>query len=443
MQRAIGYTDFNQPRSLIEERPARPPIIGKIRPGIKVLTKKAKENEQAVKIHDAGLARGDSFEAIGDEIERKTKLRNALVPKNTAWFTCRSSDFTNPATADEILQKYGEDRGDGLKLWRFPVIFAFDDWLANMPNQLKVWGTRGLQYFSEYGTDGKRYCKMYAAPEVDQRAQRAKRLFGGRTIILRQDDAIADGVCDPHQCPQYQERKCNLSANFLFCVPEIKGLGLIELPTNSIYVLQKAYAAMQTVALARGGRMAGLQFWLSKKAVEITRIGDDGLPMRQEQMLTMLDAEIDMGALLDGADQMAPALDAASHAVTLLEGTNSAMSATAAPPASPVADISAMTLAPEPAPIVAPVSHAGPMSSEVDPDDRESVLADLAARLDMAKGQDKMDLLAFARIEYGQGWTKRPKDVDRMIGEMQIALANPMAFREQVRARVREASASV
>ncbi|GLC94746.1 hypothetical protein Tamer19_41540 [Cupriavidus sp. TA19] len=442
MQRAIGYTDFNQPRSLIEERPARPPIIGKIRPGIKVLTKRAKENDQAVKIHDAGLARGDSFEDIGDEIERKTKLRNALVPKNTAWFTCRSSDFTNPATADEILQKYGEDRGDGLKLWRFPVIFAFDDWLANMPNQLKVWGTRGLQYFSEYGTDGKRYCKMYTSPEVDQRGQRAKRLFGGRTIILRQDDAIPDGVCDPHQCPQYQERKCNLSANFLFAVPEIKGLGLIELPTNSIYVLQKAYAAMQTVALARGGRLAGLQFWLSKKAVEITRIGDDGLPMRQEQMLTMLDAEIDMGALLDGADQVAPALDAASQAVALLEGTN-VVAAEAVAQSSPLADTSTIPAAPEPELAVAPTSTEGPMPSEVDPDDRESVLADLAARLNMAKGQERSDLLAFARIQYGQGWTKRPKDVDSMIREMQIALANPMAFREQVQACVRDAAASV
>jgi hypothetical protein len=41
MQRTIGYTDFGHPRSLIEERPARPPIIGKICPGSKVLTKAA------------------------------------------------------------------------------------------------------------------------------------------------------------------------------------------------------------------------------------------------------------------------------------------------------------------------------------------------------------------------------------------------------------------
>jgi hypothetical protein len=181
MQRTIGYTDFGHPRSLIEKQPARPPIIGKIRPGIKVLTKAAKANPEAVKMHDAMLALGETFEAIGNEIERKTKLRNALAPKNTGWFTCRGSDFTN--TVDEILQKYGEDRCDGLKLWRFPVVFAFDDWMANLPNQLKAWNARGLQYFSQYGADGKRYCKMYAAPEVDavHRLRRAARHGAARS----------------------------------------------------------------------------------------------------------------------------------------------------------------------------------------------------------------------------------------------------------------------
>jgi hypothetical protein len=36
------------------------------------------------------------------------------------------------------------------------------------------------------------------------------------------------------------------------------------LPTNSIYVLQKAYSAMQTVALARG-RLIGTRFFISKR----------------------------------------------------------------------------------------------------------------------------------------------------------------------------------
>lgn len=132
------HPGFATPRSIIEERPLRPPVIGKIRPGIKVLTKKARENPQAVQIHDALLAQGLSFEDIGSEIERKTGLSYALIPRNTPYFTCRGSDFTNPAIAEEILTRYGEDRGDGLKLWRFPVVFAFDDWLRNIPDRKSV-----------------------------------------------------------------------------------------------------------------------------------------------------------------------------------------------------------------------------------------------------------------------------------------------------------------
>ena len=107
---------------------------------------------------------------------------------------CRRSDFTNP-------DMYGEDRGDGTKLYRFPVIFAFNDWMANLPNQMAAWITTGRKFFSEYGNDGTRYCKTYAKIERDPHAQRAKRHFGGRTVIFRQDDSIPDGVCDPERCP--------------------------------------------------------------------------------------------------------------------------------------------------------------------------------------------------------------------------------------------------
>ena len=73
-------------------------------------------------------------------------------------------------------------RGSGsrvYKLYRFPVMFAFDDWLRNVPNQMAAYTTAGRQYFSEYDRDGKRYCKTYAPVERDARAQRARRSFGG------------------------------------------------------------------------------------------------------------------------------------------------------------------------------------------------------------------------------------------------------------------------
>nr|WP_269769661.1 hypothetical protein [Burkholderia gladioli] len=45
------------------------------------------------------------------------------------YFTCRRSDFNNPDVADEILRLYGEERGQGIRLYRFPVLFAFNDWM--------------------------------------------------------------------------------------------------------------------------------------------------------------------------------------------------------------------------------------------------------------------------------------------------------------------------
>ncbi|MGF6547234.1 hypothetical protein [Paraburkholderia youngii] len=305
-------------RSVVEERALRPPVIGHIRPGIKVLTSKARANSRAVDIYNDMVAAGDSFDTIGKVIESKCNLRNALAPKNTPYFTCRRSDFTNPDVADEILRLYGEDRGEGLKLYRFPVLFAFNDWMQNLPNQMAVYGTNGRKFFSQYERDGIRYCMTYAKMERDQRAQRAVRHFGGRTVIRRQDEAIPDGICDPEQCPQYQARHCNLSASFIFAVPDIKGLGLIELPTNSIYVLQKAYSAMQTVQLARG-KLTGTRFWITKREFDITRINENGEAVRAKQLLTVLDADIDIGALLDGADDAVPAIEAAAQAVALIE----------------------------------------------------------------------------------------------------------------------------
>lgn len=424
MHAPITYGGFDGPRSLLEERPMRPPIIGKIRPGIKVLTRKARDNPEAVRIHDAMVAQGHSYEAIGLEIERRTQLRNALVPKNVPWFTCRGSDFTNPAVAEEIVQRYGEDRGDGHghKLWRFPVVFAFDDWLRNMPNELVTYTASGKQFFSEYGPDGLRYCKTYAPVQRDARASRAKRVWGGRPIILRQDDAIPDGRCDPHSCPQYQQGVCNLSAAFYFAVPSTRGLGLIQMPTTSIYVLQKAHAAMQTVALARG-RLVGVQFFVSKQEVEISRIDpESGKPVRQMQWLITLDADLDLAGLLDGSDR--PRLShvaAAQQAVSALESVS---------PAPPEQSTGEPPLESE-EPGVSSEQRAETSATE----DLAAAFNELAARLGFDNEPDRKDLRAFLQESFGVGWTKRPAAVRQVVHDMRVALENnPVAYREQVKA---------
>jgi len=419
MNSVISMLDLT-PRSLVEERAIRPPTIGKIRPGIKVLTRAAQGNPHAVEMYKTMAAAGDSYETIGKTIETKLNLKNALVPKNVPYFVCRRSDFTNPATADEVLKLYGEDRGDGRKLYRFPVMFAFDDWLRNVPNEMAVYTTTSRQFFSEYGSDGKRYCKTYAPVHRDERAQRARRSFGGRLVVHRQDDDIPDGICDPQACPQYQTRKCNLSAAFMFVIPEIKGLGLIELPTNSIYVLQKAYAAMQTVSLARG-RLTGTRFWLSKREFDITRIDENGQAVRQKQMLTVLDADIDLGALLDGADGAVPVLESANRAVALVAPSGETHVIEADGPAgqsqSMAEDLSAESYEPDPN---------EPL------DDKRHRMSDLLQRLGLSQTERQEDFRILGQVKYGRGWTNRPEDVDGMNRLLVLALADPTDLEAEI-----------
>ncbi|RXV64528.1 hypothetical protein D1006_40120 [Burkholderia stabilis] len=402
-------------RSVVEERAMRPPVIGKIRPGIKVLTSAARGNPDAVALYEAMVAAGDSFETIGKAIESRCRLRNALAPRNTDYFTCRRSDFNNPAVADEILRLYGEDRGQGVRLYRFPVLFAFNDWMQNIPNEMAAWGTSGRKYFSEYGHDGLRYCKTYAKVERDPRAQRAFRHFGGRDVIFRQDDAIPDGICNPEQCPQYQGRQCNLGAHFIFAIPDIKGLGLIELPTNSIYVLQKAYAAMKTVQLARG-KLTGTKFWISKREFDITRINEAGDAVRQMQMLTVLDADIDIGALLDGAEDVPLAIEDSE-------------TTTQSDPGGTVIQL-------HPADGGSEGGHADSGEPEDGPpetmEEKRHRMQDLLQRLRFVEEEQRKSFRIYGHSRFGRGWTERPADLDKMIARLTIALTDPQSLDREI-----------
>ncbi|WP_175927330.1 hypothetical protein [Burkholderia cepacia] len=402
-------------RSVVEERAMRPPVIGKIRPGIKVLTSSARGNPDAVALYEAMVAAGDSFETIGKAIESRCRLRNALAPRNTDHFTCRRSDFNNPAVADEILRLYGEDRGQGVRLYRFPVLFAFNDWMQNIPNEMAAWGSSGRKFFSEYGRDGLRYCKTYAKVERDPRAQRAVRHFGGRDVILRQDDAIPDGICNPEQCPQYQGRQCNLGAQFIFAIPDIKGLGLIELPTNSIYVLQKAYAAMKTVQLARG-KLTGTKFWISKREFDITRINEAGEAVRQMQMLTVLDADIDIGALLDGAEDVP---------LTIEDSETTTQS-----------DPGGTVIQLHPADGGSDAGHASSDEPEDGPpetmEEKRHRMQDLLQRLRFVEEEERKSFRIYGHSRFGRGWTERPADLDKMIARLQTGLMNPQALDREI-----------
>jgi hypothetical protein len=315
--------------TVLGNRTLRIPTGGKIRAGIKILTKKAAENPKAKNIYERGVSENHSFEEIERAIHQVAPdIKTPLIPKNVAWFTVRPNDFPNPAIAGQILEAFGEDRGDGVKrLYRFPVVFPADMWQAVMPHELVAWGANDKKFWSEYSPDGRtRYCKCYAPVPMESSGKRAVRLFGGRKTMPRLEN---DGICNPEACSEYQNSQCNLSGRFLFFIPGIKSIDAFELHTNSFYAMSKAIEQFETLAFMRGGRISGFlddrktPFYLTKKLREVPYIDEQGRAVRTEHWIIELEAPIDITALLQVGNTESAVLNAA-EAVRVLEGGNTA-----------------------------------------------------------------------------------------------------------------------
>lgn len=316
-----GIQNMGNGPSVLGEREIRIPVGGKIRVGIKRLTKKTEQNPQAVEIYNKGVAAGASYAAIEKRIRDKLSIKYPLTPQNVPYFTAKRTDFAMREVADRIMEMYGEDRGEGIHLYRIPVIFAADTWLTNMPHGLKCYTRSQLQYWSEYGPDGARYCKTRAEVSVDEQNKRAYRTFGGRPIVLRSDN---EGICNPENCPEYQSNKCKVSGGLIFYIPKIPGASAIEMPTTSLYGMQQLRQQMEMVAFLRGGKISGTIdakpiFWLTKKHEEVSRIGDDGKPMKVKQWIPNLEADLPMEKVFHEAEHRV-LLDAGNQAVAALEG---------------------------------------------------------------------------------------------------------------------------
>ena len=321
----VSSGPFDVP-TLLGRSAMRIPIGGRIRAGIKVLTKKAEEVAEARAIYGAGVAAGKAFDTIEREIaQRCPNLKNPLTPKNVPYFTVRGEDFPNPELARLIMDMYAEDRGEGGKrLYRFPVVFPADAWQNVMPHELVTWTASERRYWSEYSEDGlTRYCKTHEAVPVDGNGRRTIRIFGGRKTVLREENA---GLCDPESCPEYQAKKCNLTGRFIFFIPGIKSISAFDLQTNSFYAMQAAIEKFTTIGFMRGGRISGFldgqrtPFYISKRLVEVSRIDDEGRPSRVAQWLIELEAPVDVTSLLRPDDGLEALELRAGEAAAMLEG---------------------------------------------------------------------------------------------------------------------------
>ncbi len=287
-------------------------------------------------IYTQGVAQGRSFEAIEKALAQALpQLKSPLVPRNVPWFTVRGADFPNPDIAREILDTYGEDRGQGHRLYRFPVVFPSDHWQTVMPHELAAWSTHEKRFWSQYSQDGQvRHCMRHAPVPVDNTGRRAIRIFGGRKAVPREENG---SICNPESCPEYQARQCNLIGRFLFFIPGIRSISALELPTTSFYAMSAAIQRFQAIAQMRGGRISGFlgrdrtTFFLTKVLKEVPHIDEQGRAVRVPQWIIELEAPVDVTALLRDHEDEETAIQQAQLATQVLEESQAPLDAESAP----------------------------------------------------------------------------------------------------------------
>lgn len=405
--------------TLLGQGPARIPVGGKIRAGIKVLTNKAAEQPRVKALYDQGVAAGQSFFQIERAIRAAVPgLKSPLIPRNVPWFTVRAQDFSNPMLAKQIMDAYGEDRGQGHHLYRFPVVFPADQWQSVMPHELAAWSTHEKLFWSEYSADGRtRYCMRHAPVPVDDTGRRTIRIFGGRKIVPRD---VNGGICEPEACREYQAGQCNLTGRFVFFMPGIRSVSAFELNTNSFYAMNAAIQKFETVGFLRGGRISGFldrqntTFFLSKKLMDVPHIDESGRAVRVPQWIIDLEAPVDVTALLrDSEDERTTIVDA--------EFANRVLGA------SPPAVVDEMERA---ADVVVP---------EAEPFQGQPSLEQLLTRA-RDYGIDDAQYQSYADARWGRGWRINPHGRRRAWEELERYRNDPEGYLDKIEHELRAAS---
>ena len=409
--------------TLLGQGAPRLPTGGKIRAGIKVLTRRAAEVPRAQAIYEQGVAQGHSFEQIERALaDACPDLKTPLVPRNVPWFTVRAQDFPNPELATQILDLYGEDRGEGRRLYRFPVVFPTDRWQSVMPHELAAWGAQGKHFWSEYSADGRlRHCMTHAPVPLDATGRRTVRLFGGRKTMPREDNG---GLCQPESCPEYQQRQCNLTGRFVFFIPGIRSISAFELHTRSFYAMNAAVRTFETVAFLRGGRLAGFldrqgtPFYLTKRLVEVAHIDDHGHPVRVHQWIIELEAPVDVATLMREQEDQDTVLLQADMASQVLQGRPGGASSVPRRAHAPAVEAAAVA--------------GDPQAGEVPPT-LEHVLGQLAAM-----GVPAQTWLSYATQRWGPGWKLNPQGRQRAWVELERFRNDPEGYADKINTELQQ-----
>lgn len=282
---------------------------GKIRAGIKVLTRAAQENQRAVSIYAEGVAKRLKFTDIEKRIKDETGLTNPLYPRNTPYFNVAASDFGMPEIAQLIIDTYGEMReGDKQKhLYRFPVVFHSDDLNDVYPNQFKRHGHEP-HYESHYGEDGVRYCRYL--PEVSEEQAAAMRTRRIKKVPRR--EKVIRGQCDPGTCAEFLQGQCKFRGRLLFYIPGIPSTGMVGMETSSEYAAEGIWSdlsyirdALGTIPRHNPNKPGKPIFWITKSLEQRTYFDERGKKQVGMQWVPKLQADIDIGAVLTSGAPLA------------------------------------------------------------------------------------------------------------------------------------------
>lgn len=294
-----------------EKMSARPrtSYAGVIRPGIRRLTRAAQEHPRSAEIR-AIFNRADQgemrFEEAQKAIEKQTGLANSMHPSNAPYFSVFATDFTVPEHARLLMEKYGEDRGDGRRLYRFPVVFPTVDIDRILPGGFKrSKGEPG--YFSTQGLDGVRYCTYYEhiTPEQIQEQRRQ------RIIQVRPAPKIR-GQCDPGKCREFTEGSCRFVGELNFYIPGVPVGGLLKLTTGSEHASEAIYMELARIKEVLGTIPQihpfdpGTPPFMITKELQPRTYYDPrtGERKRAENWVPILVPTFDMGALISGAQPL-------------------------------------------------------------------------------------------------------------------------------------------
>lgn len=309
--------------SIMAEKPVSLSTSGSVRPGIMRLVR-AHENKPGVReAYEAGMDAGRSWKAIEAEVRRAAgldeKAPSPLTPQNTQYFIVRRGDYSLPTIADQIMELYGEDRGEGRQLYSLPVSFLVDSWLTVLPHEFAENTRSGKKHWSRYDADGIRRCMEPGSPVFDEKHKRYHRTLGGVPPKVREWNG---GKCDTDLCEEFQTGKCKLNGRLFFSIPHVPG-GNVYMPTTSIVGLDQMRSQLVVMlqALGRITNRLGEEpmFFLTKIQMDM-KIMDwkTGERVPAKQWVPILQPAIDVTKFLPSAtvyDQ-----NAIASATTALEG---------------------------------------------------------------------------------------------------------------------------